>query len=108
MVADLAPVHRYDRRGTGQSGWQGRQSLARHVDDFAELPDAWGVSKAVLVGHSYGTDLVSRFCLRHSGRVAAALLMCGPLVGDWRTGYEAEPDAVRAHLRRFAQGALDA
>ncbi|WP_330318564.1 alpha/beta hydrolase [Streptomyces platensis] len=46
--------------------------------------------KAVLIGHSYGTDLASRFCLRHSDRVAAMLLMCGPFVGDWRTGYRAE------------------
>lgn len=42
------------------------------------------------MGHSYGTDLASRFCLRHSDRVAAMLLMCGPFVGDWRTGYRAE------------------
>ncbi|WP_251059304.1 MULTISPECIES: alpha/beta fold hydrolase [unclassified Streptomyces] len=92
MVADLAPVYRYDQRGTGQSPWRGRHSLARHVDDLAELLDAWDVPKAVLIGHSYGTDLASRFCLRHSDRVAAMLLMCGPFVGDWRTGYRAERD----------------
>ncbi|WP_229698729.1 alpha/beta fold hydrolase [Wenjunlia tyrosinilytica] len=86
MVADLAPVYRYDQRGTGQSPWQGRHSFARHVDDLAELLDAWDVPKAVLIGHSYGTDLASRFCLTHSDRVAAMLLMCGPFVGDWRTG----------------------
>lgn len=37
MLADLAPVHRYDQRGTGQSRWQGSHSFARHVDDRAEL-----------------------------------------------------------------------
>ncbi|MFD0515877.1 alpha/beta fold hydrolase [Streptomyces aureus] len=65
---------------------EGRHSLARHVDDLAELLDAWDVAKAVLIGHSYGTDLASRFCLTHPARVAAMLLMCGPFVGDWRTG----------------------
>jgi proline iminopeptidase len=44
----------------------------------------------VLIGHSYGTDLASRFCLKHPDRVAAMLLLCGPFVGDWRTGDRAE------------------
>lgn len=65
MVADLAPVHRYDQRGTGESRWQGPHSLARHVEDLAELLDAWGAPEGVLIGHSYGTDLATRFCLAH-------------------------------------------
>lgn len=90
MVGDLAPAYRYDQRGTGRSPWRGRHSLARHVDDLAELLDTWDAPRAVLIGHSYGTDLASRFCLEHPGRVAGMLLMCGPFVGDWRTGYRAE------------------
>ncbi|MFF3847818.1 alpha/beta fold hydrolase [Streptomyces sp. NPDC002328] len=90
MVADLAPVYRYDQRGTGRSVWRGHHSFARHVDDLVELLDTWDVPRAVLIGHSYGTDLASRFCLTHPDRVAAMLLMCGPFVGDWRTGYRAE------------------
>ncbi|WP_406194575.1 alpha/beta hydrolase [Kitasatospora sp. NBC_01560] len=90
MIADLAPVHRYDQRGTGGSPWQGRHTFARHVDDLAGLLDRWGAAEALLIGHSYGSGLAARFCLAHPDRVAGLLLMCGPFVGDWRTGERAE------------------
>ena len=99
MIADLVPVYRYDQRGTGGSRWQGRHTLARHIEDLAELLDRWEAPKAVLVGHSYGTDLASRFCLAHPDRVAAMLLMCGPFVGDWRE----KDQATRRHRASAAQ-----
>jgi proline iminopeptidase len=89
MVADLVPVYRFDQRGTGGSMWQGRHTFARHIQDLAELLDSWDVPKAVLIGHSYGTNLASRFCLTHPDRVAGMLLLCGPFVGDWRAGDQA-------------------
>ncbi|MEO3754435.1 alpha/beta hydrolase [Streptomyces sp. B6B3] len=99
MIADLVPVYRYDQRGTGGSGWRGRHTLARQVDDLAELLDAWDAPEAVLIGHSYGADLASRFCLAHPGRVVAMLLMCGPFVRDWRAGDR----AARARRMSAAQ-----
>jgi proline iminopeptidase len=108
MVADLAPVHWYDQRGTGGSPWRGRHSLARHVEDLAELLDAWELPEAVLIGHSYGTDLASRFCLRHPDRVAAVLLMCGPFVGDWRAGDRAERERRMSAAERERLRVLEA
>lgn len=107
MVADLAPVHRYDQRGTGRSDWSGRHGLARHVADLAELLDAWRAPRAVLLGHSYGADLASRFCLAHPDRVAALLLMCGPFVGEWRAGYQAARDGRMTAAQRDRLGELE-
>jgi proline iminopeptidase len=109
MIADLTSVYCYDQRGTGGSRWQGTHSLARHVEDLAELLDAWDAPRAVLIGHSYGTDLASRFCLAHPDRVAAMLLLCGPFVGgEWRAGDRAERErrmsaAQQERLRELEQ-----
>ncbi|GGZ14620.1 hypothetical protein GCM10010387_03450 [Streptomyces inusitatus] len=101
MTADLAPTYRYDQRGTGQSPWPGPHTLTRHTDDLAELLDARDLPSAILIGHSYGTDLAVRFCLRHPTRVAATLLMCGPFTGAWHTAYRAE------RLRRMSPAQRD-
>jgi proline iminopeptidase len=106
MIADLAPVYRYDQRGTGASRWQGRHDCARHVADLAELLDLWSAPAAVLVGHSYGASLAARFCLAHPGRVAAMLLMAGPFVGDWKAGYHAERDRRMSAAQRERLGEL--
>jgi proline iminopeptidase len=108
MITDLQPVYRYDQRGTGRSPWQGPHTFALHLDDLAELLDAWDAHQAVVIGHSYGAALASRFCLAHPDRVAALLLMCGPFTGDWQTRYRAErdrrmPAAQRDRLQRLQQ-----
>lgn len=83
-VADLCRVHRYDQRGTGGSPWDGEHTIARHVRDLDLLLDAWGYDRAVLVGHSFGTDLVSFFLLAHPERVAGIIYLSGPFLGPWR------------------------
>ena len=92
MVSDLAPVYRYDQRGTGGSAWNGRHTLARHVADLAELLAIWESPRVIVVGHSYGTNLACRFCLAHPEKVKALLLMCGPFVGEWREADRAARD----------------
>ncbi|MEU6073896.1 alpha/beta hydrolase [Micromonospora sp. NPDC047074] len=89
MVEDLCLVHRYDQRGTGGSGWEGHHTIARHVRDLALLLDAWGHDRAVLVGHSFGTNLACYFALAHPERVAGLIQIAGPFLDPWRDAYGA-------------------
>lgn len=82
-VADLCRVHRYDQRGTGGSPWDGEHTIARHVRDLGLLLDAFGHDRVVLVGHSFGTDLVSFFLLADPERVAGIVYLTGPFLGAW-------------------------
>lgn len=95
-VGDLYRVHRYDQRGTGGSPWDGEHTIARHVQDLELLLDAWGYDRAVLVGHSFGTDLVSFFLLAHPDRVAGIVYLAGPFLGAWREPTRATEAARRS------------
>lgn len=107
-VADLCRVHRYDQRGTGESPWDGEHTIARHIRDLELLLDAWGYSRAVLVGHSFGTDLASFFLLAHPERVAGIIYLSGPFLGPWREPTHATEVSRRSRsnshaLRRLEQ-----
>lgn len=79
----LAPhfrVHAPDLPGFGRSG------KPEHVLDVPELADAlasWmqsvGLHGAVLLGNSFGCQVIAEFALRHSGRIDGAVLV-GPTV----------------------------
>jgi proline iminopeptidase len=84
LITDLCLVHRYDQRGVGGSTWDGEHTIARQIRDLALLLDHVGADRAVLVGHSFGTDLVSFFVLAHPERVAGVVYLSGPFLGPWR------------------------
>ncbi len=96
-VTDLCRVHRYDQRGTGGSRWDGEHTIARHVRDLELLLDVWGYDRAVLVGHSFGTDLVSFFLLAHPDQVAGIIYLSGPFLGSWREPTRAAERSRRSH-----------
>ncbi|TDE47877.1 alpha/beta hydrolase [Nonomuraea mesophila] len=104
IIDDLCPVHRYDQRGTGGSPWEGEHTIARHVDDLARLLDAWGHDRAVLVGHSFGTNMAGYFLLAHPERVAGLIQIAGPFLEPWR---EADRAAQRARRTDEQQARLD-
>lgn len=89
----LAPVHRYDQRGTGGSPWAGEHAIARHVRDLAPLLGAWGHNRAVLMGHSFGTDMASHFLLAHPERVAGMIHLADPFLEPWREAGRAASQA---------------
>lgn len=104
IIDDLCLVHRYDQRGTGGSAWEGEHTIARHIQDLVSLLDAWGHDRAVLMGHSFGTDMASHFLLAHPERVAGLIHLAGPFLEPWR---EADRAAQRARRSDEQQARLD-
>jgi 3-oxoadipate enol-lactonase len=68
-------VLQYDCRGQGQSDHPaGPYSMAQHADDLAALLDAFAVSRAHVLGISYGGEVAQAFAVRHRERVLSLVL----------------------------------
>ncbi len=83
-VADaLAPDVRlvaYDLRGRGESDKPATgYSLATHGQDLAGLLDHFGLTRAVVIGHSLGAHIALRFAVTQPRRVAKLILVDGGL-----------------------------
>ena len=74
----------YDQRGCGGSSLAPRKKydLDTLVNDLSIILDVMKAEQAVLVGHSFGADVVSRYAGLHPDRVAALVLIDPP--GDLR------------------------
>jgi pimeloyl-ACP methyl ester carboxylesterase len=74
----------YDQRGCGDSSLAPRKKydLDTLVSDLAVILDLARAEQVVLVGHSFGADVVSRYAGLHPDRVAALVLIDPP--GDLR------------------------
>ncbi len=91
FVADGAAVYAVDHEGHGQS--EGERALIpdfetvvtdlRRLDEQAR--DAHPGLPVVLVGHSMGGLIAARFAQRY-GDTLAAVVLSGPLIGDWAAG----------------------
>jgi len=83
-IEDHAKVIAYDQRGCGESSLAPRKKydLDTLVNDLAVILDLSRTEQAVLVGHSFGADVVSRYAELHPDRVAALVLIDPP--GDLR------------------------
>lgn len=83
-VEDHARVIAYDQRGCGESSLAPRKQydLDTLVNDLSVILDLTRSEQAVLVGHSFGADVVARYTALHPERVAALVLIDPP--GDLR------------------------
>jgi pimeloyl-ACP methyl ester carboxylesterase len=79
-LAGRATLNAVDLRGRGASrALPGPYGMATHTADLAAVLDALGLERAVLVGHSLGAYVVSRFAVEHPDRVRAVVLADGGL-----------------------------
>lgn len=80
VIADLGAgcnCITYARAGLGKSGTDGKpKSIEQHLSDLAAVIDALAQDrKVVLVGHSYGGLLATKFARRHPQRLQGLVLV---------------------------------
>ena len=83
LAAELAPyarIHAPDLPGFGASARpEGALDVAALADVLAAWMRARGIGVAVLVGNSFGCQVVADFAVRHAGHIGAAVLI-GPTI----------------------------
>lgn len=81
VAEHLAPhfcVYALDLPGFGNSGEPGRTlNLDELADAVARWMDVTGIQQAVLLGNSFGCQVIARFAVRHPARIQRAILV-GP------------------------------
>ena len=99
----------YDHFGNGRSSIPSdyaEMSLERLVEDAAALLDALGLSRVVLVGHSYGGFVAQKFAARYADRLAGlALLSTSPAL-DYARNPKGTPAQMAAFARLFSGPAM--
>ncbi|KAI0832677.1 alpha/beta-hydrolase [Trametes gibbosa] len=71
--------------GTDKPEDEGEYTSRKIADDIAALMDFLQLPKAVIIGHDWGSFMVSRFALWHPDRLLALVLMSVPYVPPSRT-----------------------
>lgn len=74
-----ASVHAYavTQRGHGDASVPGSYRLEELVDDVARFMDAVGLPSAVVVGHSMGSIVATKFAIDHPERIDGLTIMGG-------------------------------
>lgn len=84
-LAEAWDLLRLDLRGHGGSLHRGRVGMDEWCADLAEILDAEGYPRAVLVGHCLGANVALELASRHPDR-AAGLVLIEPMLREALTG----------------------
>lgn len=76
QLADICHVVYYDHRGQGRSDRSSpdKWNLAQWADDVVALCDALGISKPIVLGHSFGGMVAQAYAIRHPAHPAKLIL----------------------------------
>lgn len=77
MVTDHVTAIRWDQRGAGRSARVGPYRLERFIADIEAIRSAYGFSRWIVGGHSWGATLALRYALAHPDRVDALVCLSG-------------------------------
>lgn len=86
VIAELGPGWRhitYDMRGRGRSTRSADYSFETNVRDVDAVLAARGVSRAVVVGWSYGAFVAAHWASRNPDRAVGAVMVDGAQPYDW-------------------------
>jgi 3-oxoadipate enol-lactonase len=98
-----------DLRGHGRSPATPNMTIARYADDLAELLDALGETKpVVLVGLSMGGIIAFDFFRRHRARLRALILVCTRANAEPPDGVARREALAQAVQRDGSRAAADA
>lgn len=91
--APFCRVVRWNYRGHGKSDAPAdfdRLTIGDLADDLLRLLDELRIERAVLLGHSMGTQVILEFQHRHPERVAALVPICGCFEHPLRSSYNSD------------------
>jgi len=102
----------YDQRGHGRSGKpRSGYCFNRTIADAAAVARAFGLKRPVVVGHSWGANVVLELAVRQPRHVSGAVLIDGGFLNlrdrfDWPTAREvlAPPTIAGAPVHQFLHG----
>lgn len=98
VIADLGPGLRhitFDERARGKSRTSADYTFETFVRDVDAVLAARGVSRALVVGWSYGAFVAAHWAARNPGRAVGVVLVDGAQPFDWLD------DAMEARIRKL-------